>query len=148
MRLGGRRRLRFDRPIILDQLQAEWRELRAAALHAAGLRRHHGRAERAVHVVDQEPGAPIGHAKRAAGPRDRTGFTDRLEQPDLARPKRPVRAEIDPHRQPDISHCRTLCRARLVEAHVRLSSTTGCTEGAAAGLWCHWWRWTKLASRI
>jgi hypothetical protein len=32
----------------------------------------------------------------------RIGFADRLEQPDLARPQRPLRAEIDPRRQPTL----------------------------------------------
>jgi hypothetical protein len=104
MRFGRRRRSRFDCTIFFDQLKAERRQRRAAALRAAGLHRRHRRAEATVHVVDQEPGAPVGHAERAAGARNRTGFADRLEQPDLARPQRPVGAEIDPHRQPDIAH--------------------------------------------
>jgi hypothetical protein len=136
MKLGRRRGPRFDRPIVFDQLPAERRERRAAAPRAARLRRHHGRAKAAVHVVDQEPGAPIGHAERTAGPRDRAGFADRLEEADLARPKRPLRAEIDPHRQPHIAHSRTSRRARLVEAAVRLTSTPGDAERPSP-LQCH-----------
>src|SRR6202050_3534834 len=145
MRLRRRRRSHFDCTIFFDQLKAERGKRRAATLRAAGLRRHHRRAEAAVHVVDQEPGAPIGHAERAAGPRDRAGFADRFEQPDLARPQRPLRAEIDPHRQPDIAHraprtalaCRGAGQVIINDGMYR--------RGRDGGLWCRPRRWTKLA---
>src|ERR1700682_1642784 len=49
----------FDGAVALDELLPERRQCRAAAMGAAGLGVYHGVAKAAVHVVDQEPGAPV-----------------------------------------------------------------------------------------
>src|SRR5262249_30003293 len=79
-------------------------EHRAAALCAARSGSDHGIAEAVVHIVDEEPGAPVGHVERSASLRDRSGLADCFEEPDLARAERPVRTKIDAHRQPNSAH--------------------------------------------
>ena len=64
----------------------------SAEARAARLRDHHRRAKAAVHVVDQQPGAPVRHAERAAGLGDRAGFSDGFQQPDLAGAERAIRS--------------------------------------------------------
>src|SRR5262245_2063417 len=104
LRPHGRDRPRLDRTVGFDQLLPEWRERGAAALRAARLGGDDRLAEALVPIVDQEPGAPVGHVERAAGLRDRAGPADRLKQSDLARAQSPLGAEIDPHRQPNVVH--------------------------------------------
>src|SRR5262245_2527591 len=104
LRPHGRDRPRLDRAVGLDQLLPERGERGTPALRTARLGGDDRLAEALVQVVDQEPGAPVGHVERAAGLRDRAGPPDRLKQPDLARAQSPLGAEIDPHRQPNVVH--------------------------------------------
>ena len=111
LRLGRRRRLRLDRAVVRDQFQAERGERGAAAPRAARLRGCDRLAKAAVHVVEQQPGATVRHAERAAGLRDRAGPADGFEQPDLAGTERTIGAKIDTHRQPSRVH-RSPCAGR------------------------------------
>jgi hypothetical protein len=64
------------------------------------LRSDHGLAKAIVHVVDQKPRATVRHAERDTGFGDRSGVTDRFQQPNLAGPDRPIFPEIDAQGQP------------------------------------------------
>jgi hypothetical protein len=65
--LAGRHQcIGLDRAIALDQLLPERRQRRTATMDAARLRRDDRIAKAVVHVVDQQPGTPVGHAKRSA----------------------------------------------------------------------------------
>src|SRR6267142_1348312 len=81
-RAGG---IAFDLAVARDQRRAERRQHRAATVLAAGLPFHRGLAADAVDLVDQIPGALVGHVHRAAGGRDRAAGLDILQQLDLAR---------------------------------------------------------------
>src|SRR5271155_5214249 len=102
--LGRARRLGFDGTVFFNQSASEWRQRRAAAARAAWFCSDDLLAEATVEIVNQKPGPPIGHAERPARLRDRAGFADGLQEPDLAGAERPVRTEIDAHRQPYTVH--------------------------------------------
>src|SRR5262249_3835108 len=105
---------------------AEISERGAAALLAARLRGDDRLAEAAIHVVDQQPGAAIRHAKLPAGLRDRAGVADRLQQRNLAGPDRPIGPEVDTHRQPRPGHGAALAKSPRGDYHrsaVRKGST-------------------------
>ena len=61
-------------------------------------------AKAIVHIVDQEPRAAIRHAQRNTSLGNRSGVTDRLQQPDLTGADRPVLAEIDAQGEPRRCH--------------------------------------------
>ena len=82
-RCGGSRT--FDRTIASDHIAAERGQARAAAAGAAHLLLHERLAEDVVDLVDQEPGAPVGHAHLLAGGDDRSVLRDQFHQGDLAR---------------------------------------------------------------
>jgi hypothetical protein len=58
--LGGR----LDAPVDIDELGAERRQRAAAAALAAGRRGDGGLGARAVHLVAEQPGAPVRQAQR------------------------------------------------------------------------------------
>jgi hypothetical protein len=73
---------------MLHDFGAELGQRRAAARRAAGPAQDDRLAERVVELVDERPRAAIRHLHRAAGRRDRSGFGDQFEQPDLSRSER------------------------------------------------------------
>ena len=79
----------------VDQLAAEGGELGAAMGRAADMGVEHRPPAGLVERVDQQPGAPVGHADRARGGRDRAMLVDRLQQGDLAGTDLPPLAEVD-----------------------------------------------------
>src|SRR5215218_21576 len=94
----GTRRIAFDLAIALDQRDTERRQHRAAAILAAGLRLDRRLPADAVDLVDQVPGALLGHLHRAAGGRNRSMLVDLLQKLDLARSDPAVPGiEIDAH---------------------------------------------------
>src|SRR5262249_13291119 len=120
LRLGRRDRLRLDCAVGLDQVLPERRERGAAALRTARLGGDDRLAEALVHVINQEPGAAIGHVERATRLRDRAGPADGLQEPDLAGAQGPLGAEIDPHRQPNVAHWPPRAGEWPQDYHVRL----------------------------
>lgn len=65
--LSGRdQRVGLDCTVALDELLPKWRQCRAAAMNATRLRRNHCIVKATVHVVDQQPGAPVRHAQHSA----------------------------------------------------------------------------------
>src|ERR1700681_1627469 len=95
MSLGHARGFPLDCAIALDELAAERRKPRAAAMRPAKLRRHHLATKVDIHLLDEHPSAAIGHAEVAPGAADRAAFRDGLKQPDLAWADRLTGAEID-----------------------------------------------------
>src|SRR4051812_25969885 len=63
---------------------------------ASGLRRHDRLAEDRIHLLDQVPGALVGHLHAARRRRDRTERGDLLKQLDLARADAAVRVQVYP----------------------------------------------------
>jgi hypothetical protein len=76
-----------------------------------GTARHRGDdrlLEHMVHLIDQEPGAPVGHVHLARRRRDRSGLGHELEKMHLAGTDALFRSEFDAQRRLGISHAGTL----------------------------------------
>src|SRR6185312_6674322 len=101
---GRATRMRFNRPIETDQPLAGRRDDGAAAAAAAGFGRDRRLTQRMIDLLDQQPGAAIGHAQRARGRRDRAGRADRLQERDLPRPDTVAVLEIDADGQARAGH--------------------------------------------
>jgi len=104
--MTGHRRLRLglDGAVALHHLLAEIGDRRPAAGPPAVLFGHDRLPEGPVHLVDQQPGAAIGHAHRPAGRGDRAQPVDQLQQPDLAGAEQPLGPQVDAQKQ--LSHRR------------------------------------------
>jgi hypothetical protein len=138
---GSSRRVRFrlDCAVLLDQPRAKRRQGGTAAVGAARLRSNDGLAEAIVHVVDEEPRAPIRHPERDAGLGNRSGVAYRLEQPDLARAHRPVVAEIDAQCQSRRRHVggpRPVSSKPYLTPKRRRSSNLAASRDPASALSC------------
>ncbi len=89
--------LAFGITVMGNQPRPEIGQRRPAARLATAPRNHHRLLEHAVHLINQQPCAPIGHAMLASGGGDRAGSGQGFEQGNLARPEPLSVGEIKPY---------------------------------------------------
>jgi hypothetical protein len=93
-------RLGLDRTILLHHLVTERREPGATAGRSSVFCLDDRRLEKSVELVDQQPGATVRHAHRAASRRNRSVVADGFKQLDLAVAYSPPWSEVETQREP------------------------------------------------
>ena len=63
---GRDQRIGLGSAIAFDQLLPKRRQRRTTTMDATWLRGDHRIAKAIVHIIDQKPGAPVGHTKASA----------------------------------------------------------------------------------
>jgi hypothetical protein len=91
---------RLNLAIMLDYCAPEIGQGGATTMQAAGLRCDDRHAKAVVQIVDEEPGASIGHPHLTTGLRNRAVLVDQLQQSDFAGTNGAVFVKIDAQCEP------------------------------------------------
>jgi hypothetical protein len=98
----------------VHELFAERRKKCAAAARASGAGGSHGLGECMVHIIEQQPRAPIAHAELTRCLGERSARVDMLEQCNFARPNGARRSKV--HAQPHAKRMVLSVHARMLRS--------------------------------